>query len=88
MINTILRVANLTVLLPSMMLYCVFYTIYPILGYTIGRGFVRSIGVVANLIHVVLGDPFGALKMPLHVYRVAIYGEVSCEKVHKIIIHN
>lgn len=59
-----------------MLLYLLFYTFYPIIGYIIGRGFVSSVDSACEVLKKAQGDPLGALKIPLYIVYVLLCGKV------------
>lgn len=86
--SIILRLTNVVLMAPTLCIYLILHMFYPIIGYVLGRGFANSIEATIHLLECIFKDPFGALKMPLHIYYILVKGDKKYGKYSQIIIHN
>lgn len=77
--STVLRLLNVVLIVPFMALFLVFYMLYPIIGYILGRGFNNSMDTCEAILIGVIDTPLNGLKMPLHIYMVLVKGNYKTE---------
>lgn len=73
----LLRLLNLLLWFPMMIVVLGSITIYPIVGYVLGRGFENSVHECHNLVNPLIESPIGAIKVIYHMYKLIISGRCT-----------